>query len=238
MNSLLLATDLDGTLVGDDDATQRLFNALDSLRANKDVKLVYVTGRSLELFKQLKSENNLLDPAALITAVGTEIYIDGQHLEEWPRVAGWDVEAIKSTLSNIPQLELQPETEQRSFKVSYFLNENPSVLADIKNKLQDHPVDIVYSQNRYLDILPKCINKGSALNFLASRWKIDHQNIVACGDSGNDINMLERHNAIIVGNAREELLKWYAENHQSTYLAKGHFANGILEGLKHYGFVD
>jgi len=54
-------------------------------------------------------------------------------------------------------------------------------------------------------------------------------------------NMLEgRHLSIIVGNAHKELLEWAATQRAAhageVYVAQGHRAWGILEGLQRYGF--
>ena len=56
MDAILLATDLDGTLVGDDGATQKLNVIVNELRETKGLKFAYVTGRSPELFDELQKE--------------------------------------------------------------------------------------------------------------------------------------------------------------------------------------
>lgn len=234
MSHLLLATDLDGTLIGDDGATHRLNEIVEELRETKGLKLAYVTGRSPELFNELRKEKSLLMPDALVTAVGTEIYIDGELIDEWLHVANWDEVQIKDMLSRYSSLRLQPATEQRKFKLSYFLEDNYQLVENIRDQLRDLPVNVVYSMSLYLDILPEGVNKGSALQFLADKWGIDTANVYACGDSGNDIDMLASSNAIVVGNAKDELLRWMENHTENTYKAKGNFASGIIEGLEHY----
>src|ERR1035437_6639655 len=99
MHEILLATDLDGTLVGDDEALSSLNASLLDLRTANQLRLVYVTGRSPELFEDLKQSKGLLEPDALITAVGTEIYIKGKRLARWPNINDWDEESVRSILS-------------------------------------------------------------------------------------------------------------------------------------------
>ena len=234
MNAILLATDLDGTLVGDDSATQKLNAIVKELRETKGLKLAYVTGRSPELFNELQKEKSLQVPDALVTAVGTEIYIDGELLTEWPQVTNWDLSHIKDILSIHSSLKLQSATEQRRFKLSYFLEDDDILVETIRYRLRDFPANVVYSMSLYLDILPEDINKGSALLFLADKWGIDLTNVYACGDSGNDIDMLVRSNAIVVGNAKDELLQWMESQSGGIYKAEGNYANGIIEGLEHY----
>lgn len=238
METILLATDLDGTLVGDDGATKKLNAIVEELRAAKGLKFAYVTGRSPELFRDLQKEKSLLMPDALITAVGTEIYIEDKLLTEWPQVSYWDTEHIKEIISKYPELKFQPATEQRRYKLSYFLEDNNQLVETIRNELRDLPVSVVYSMSMYLDILPENVNKGSALQFLAYEWSVSKSNVYACGDSGNDIDMLASSNAIIVGNAKDELLRWAVSQSDHLYKAEGSYANGIIEGLEHYHILS
>lgn len=234
MSEILLATDLDGTLIGDDYATHRLNEIVDNLKSTKGLKFAYVTGRSTELFNELKNEKSLLAPDALVTAVGTEIYIDSERVMDWPQVSNWDAEELKRILGKYSTLELQPATEQRDFKLSYFLEDNEELVGQIREDLKGYSVSVVYSMSLYLDILPEGINKGSALSFLAKKWMIDQVDVYACGDSGNDIDMLAVSNAIIVGNAKKELLDWASKQQGDIYKASSSYANGIVEGLEHY----
>lgn len=50
---------------------------------------------------------------------------------------------------------------------------------------------IIHKEYEYLDITPKNIGKGYALNFLSSFLKVDTSDIMAIGDNVNDIDMLK-----------------------------------------------
>jgi sucrose-phosphate phosphatase subfamily len=118
----LLITDLDNTLVGDDLATKKLNQYLDSHRQNYMV--VYATGRSYNSAQRLMQEQNLLEPNYWITGVGTEIY-DPTHLDfVWANKINrdWQREAIASLIkSRFPQLKLQTKEEQNPWKLSFHL---------------------------------------------------------------------------------------------------------------------
>jgi hydroxymethylpyrimidine pyrophosphatase-like HAD family hydrolase len=80
-----------------------------------------------------------------------------------------------------------------------------------------------------------------ALEYARRTMEFEPHQTVACGDSGNDIDMLEGgHLSIIVGNAHKELLEWAATQRAAhageVYVAQGQRAWGILEGLQRYGF--
>jgi len=231
----LLATDLDGTLVGDDTALQELNESLEASINAKNLKLVYVTGRSPELFEELRSSKGLIRPDALITAVGSEIYIDGNRMAYWPTINSWDIPSVTKVLSEFKVLERQPESEQRDYKISYFYEGSLDSISKIQQKLGSS-YEVIYSGNKYLDILPAGINKGSAIEFLYNYWQVPMTSVIACGDSENDIAMLSRYKAIVVGNANERLREWCSDNKNlDIYQAKGSYALGIIEGLKHFG---
>jgi sucrose-6F-phosphate phosphohydrolase len=247
MTKFLFVSDLDNTLVGDDQALEELNQKLKQHRQEYDTKIVYTTGRSLTLYQQLRDEKHLLTPDALVTAVGTEIYYHvGDHPDPtWSEqmASGWDRETVINTASHFADLTPQPETEQRPFKVSYFLSEvvAADVLFELEDLLQKRglSVRLIYSGSKDLDIIPRRGNKGAAMQFLRQNWGIEATQTVVCGDSGNDIALfsVDKERGIIVGNALPELLRWCEINPADyRYLAKSHYAAGILEGLYYFGF--
>lgn len=249
MAKFLFVTDLDNTLVGDDNALVELSDRLHSERQKYGTKIVYATGRSPILYQQLKDEKNLLEPDALVLAVGTEIYVDGSKIPEsaWSEQLspGWNRDSVVATTRNFSDLVPQPDSEQRPFKVSFFLQSQAAtkVLPQLESELQKCGLNIklIYSSGVDLDIVPRNSDKGQAVQFLRQKWKFVAEQTVVCGDSGNDIALFAvgEERGIIVGNARPELLQWHNENPAHYhYLAKNFCAGGILEGLKHFGFVQ
>jgi len=248
VKSFLFVTDLDHTFVGNDEALVELSDRLENHRQEYGTKVVYATGRSPLLYRELQIEKNLLQPDALVLSVGTEIYLDGSDTPDssWSEILspGWDREIVLSITQNYPELVLQPNSEQRPFKVSFFLEQAvaPGILSQLELQLQKHnlKIKLIYSSGIDLDIVPLTSDKGQAMQFLRQVWKFAAEQTVVCGDSGNDIALFavgdER--GIIVGNARPELLQWY-EAHPADYryLARESCAGGILEGLKYFGLL-
>ena len=249
MAKFLFVTDLDHTLVGDDAALKELNLRLQDSAQKHGTKIVYITGRSLTLYRQLATEKHLLTPDALVTSVGTEIYYNSNDPVPDPAWSeqlspGWDRDLVAATCAHFADLVPQPDTEQRPFKVSYFLAEEAAieVLPRLETLLQERGLNtrLVYSSSKDLDILPKRGNKGLAMEFLRHKWEFDTTQTVACGDSGNDIALFSmgKERGIIVGNAQPELLQWYEINPADyVYLANGHCAAGILEGLYYFSFL-
>ena len=248
MTPFLFVTDLDNTLVGDDNALVELNRQLNQHRQEHGTKIVYATGRSPTLYRQLQTKKQLLSPDALIAAVGTEIYLNGSETPDsaWSEklCQGWDRDVVVATTAHFADLVPQPETEQRPFKVSFFLTQAlaPEILPQLQSLLQKQGLDtkLIYSTGQDLDILPRHSDKGLAMQFLRSLWKIAAEQTVVCGDSGNDIALFSvgAERGIIVGNASFELLEWHNTNPANyRYLAKAACAGGILEGLKYFGFL-
>jgi sucrose-6-phosphatase len=245
----LLVTDLDHTLVGNDESLARLNQILDRCRQDLGTKIVYATGRSRASYQDLTTIQSLLVPDALISAVGTEIYVGDATSSDPEWVArlstNWHRGRIVELASRFADLELQPAAEQRPFKVSYYLS--PSVAAAVVQQLQElfaHnalDVEVIYSGSKDLDILPSGGDKGTAVQFLRDRWQVEPEKSVVCGDSGNDISLFKygRERGILVGNAQSELRLWH-ELHPVNYhyLAVAECAAGILEGLKYFQFVE
>lgn len=248
MKSFLFVTDLDNTLVGDDRALAELNQQLVRHRQERGTKIVYATGRSPVLFRELQSEKQLLEPDALIASVGTEMYLNSSDTPDsgwWEQLTpGWDREAILATTAHFADLVMQPDSEQRPFKVSFLLTENsaPEVLPQLKSSLQQQGLDVnlIYSAGIDLDILPRHGDKGLAVQYLRKKWEIEADRAVVCGDSGNDIALFSQgeERGIIVGNAKSELLQWHKDHPKDNhYLAQAFCAGGILEGLNHFGFL-
>lgn len=248
MSPFLFVTDLDNTLVGDDQALVELNRQLNQHRGEYGTKIVYATGRSPTLYRQLQAEKQLLEPDAFIAAVGTEIYLNGSDTPDptWSErlSQAWNRDLVVATTAHFADLVPQPDSEQRPFKVSFFLTEAIAmeVLPQLESLLQERGLDtkLIYSTGQDLDILPRHSDKGLAMQFLRQQWGIEPEQTVVCGDSGNDIALFSvgEERGIIVGNASSELLQWHNANPAGyRHLAKASYAGGILEGLKHFGFL-
>ncbi|BBB91752.1 MAG TPA: Cof-type HAD-IIB family hydrolase [Methylomusa anaerophila] len=85
----------------------------------------------------------------------------------------------------------------------------PDNIPDIQQTLQNVFNDklyIVSSKPMYVEITDPAANKGRALELLAARLKIDRQEVMAIGDSGNDLEMIKYAGlGVAMGNARPEV---------------------------------
>lgn len=232
MPEYLLVTDLDGTLLGDEFALREFRVRLERLPVR--MRLVYASGRLEDDVQALITEQDLCVPDAIIGGVGTQISITDEAVTNWckPSARVWNRARIRMLLSDIP---LQHERFQADYKVSFVLKDaSPDDLDEIAKRLLRSGIDadLVYSSNRDLDVVPHSINKGSAANFLAKHWRIAPQNVIVCGDSGNDLSMFQcRFRGVVVANHLPELRNLESRD---IYYATAPYAAGVLQGIDHW----
>jgi len=102
-----------------------------------------------------------------------------------------------------------------------------------------------------LDLLPQSATKQTALEYVAEEFGADKEEVVFCGDSGNDIFPLTAgFSGVLVRNADDQLVEnikqAMADNPDlKIYFARGNFkglsgyyTSGVIEGACHYGIFS
>jgi sucrose-phosphate synthase len=238
----MVVTDIDHTLIGEHN--ERLDELVHLLHAHRDrIGFGVATGRTVDATREILSQYNIPAPDVMICSVGCEIYYGKQDElgKGWAShiASRWNRDKIVELLKNFDFLEYQEEATQRPFKVSYYMHPGKDRLAVIHNRLRHHGCryNLIYSHERYLDILPYRASKGKAIRYLSYRWEIPLMNFLVCGDSGNDEEMLRGEpRAVVVANYSPELAD--LKGSRNVYFAANACAGGIIEGLQHYRFID
>lgn len=239
----LFASDLDGTLAGDREGSHAFARFWAKLPADRRPLLVYNSGRLTEDIQAFIQEEGLPKPDFIIGGVGTTL-----HSEHDPDIAHayaatlgkrFDVDLLEADLFAFEQMTRQPAKYQHAFKSSWYLHDasREDILALEQHlRAAGHPVRIVYSSNRDLDVIPELADKGQAMQWLCAKLQIALDEVVVAGDTGNDLAMFEIDDVrgIVPENALSELVS-FAQAKDRILLVPGFAAHGVLAGLKQLG---
>lgn len=234
---MLLATDLDGTfLAGDPEDRLSLYQ---TIAAHPEIKLAYVTGRSLEAVLPLLADPTLPQPDYIIADVGATL-VHGDSLQPIQPLqstvdARWPGET--QVASAIEPFGLERQDVPQARRCSYFCTPEQAANPALRKVADELGCDLLYSAELYLDFLPKGVNKGSSLQALADWLELDHDQVLAAGDTLNDLSMLSASfHGVCVGQSETALLE-ATRSHSRTLHANRPGCGGILEAFAHFGFL-
>lgn len=244
----ILATDLDGTFLGGSDPDRReLYHWIETHRDR--VGLIFVTGRDPQFIESL-CEDFVPWPDFVVGDVGTTIAevvennaddvtrprlvqpiapLEAEIAERWNDASCH----IRELLEHAPGLRIQ-ETAFR-YRLSYHFDPasyDPVAETTIRNL----GFDVLISDNRYFDVLPKGVSKGPSLRRLLAHLGVRDERVLVAGDTLNDLSLFETGlNGVAVSNSEPALLERLPP-HARTFRASKPGAAGISEAVRHYSF--
>ena len=249
----LLATDLDGTLIGpaNDFPLYREFQSrLEQLRAEHQCFWVACTGRSLGSFRSFFRPMQALglEPDfvvvshAYIFSLSPLGYVPHfwwslrVRLNMWLHarrvrfiLQEWDRQLIRMTLG-CKTLLRRPDRMLLHFESEASARMGANLL---RSRLGDLPNVQVFEYRNHVDVRPVPFTKGIALHELAGQLGVDTSMVLAIGNGHNDLSML---NGLVAGmvacpaNSEPEVM-------DAVHRAEGHVAStaalaGVLESME------
>lgn len=122
---------------------------------------------------------------------------------------------------------------QGSYKLQTISLDNHEALVHFRDEILAHlgdRVQMIFSSDVYLEILPKAAGKGSALHFLTAYLPAPFSHTFAAGDAENDISMLEAaHVGIAMLNATDNV-----KAHADIVTTRDNNSDGLIEILDKY----
>ncbi|MDH6126446.1 HAD-IIB family hydrolase [Kitasatospora sp. GP82] len=234
----ILVADLDGTLLGADvTARRRLRDALDR---HPEVMVVFATGRGLPSVREALEDQLLPRPRWIIADVGASV-LDGvdhapvEALQSELR-RGWPgAERVRAELGRFPRLTYQDGVSQDG-RCSFFVRPHDLTSA-VTEAVEALGCAWVYSADRYFDVLPRGVSKGTALAALARRQGWSPASILVAGDSLNDLSMFQLGtHGVAVGNSEPALIEALA-GQEAVHRPEQPGAAGVLRALLDLGWV-
>lgn len=237
----MIITDIDGTLISETGD----FTGLDELKEllrNRGEEFVFgvASGRSLDRIKEVLEEHDVPQPDVVISSVGTCIHYgtSGDHIDKgWESHIEyqWNPAMIRGVLETASELELQEPEHQTPFKISYYIPDKNISIDAVKERLGKlgKQVNILMTNQAYLDILPKRASKGRAVRYIGNKWSIPLHDTIVCGDAGNDLDMFTgATRGIVVGNHAPEMES--LKNMRRIYFSEQPSAAGIVDGIRFF----
>ena len=238
---LMLATDLDGTfLAGSAEQRQKLYRLVDR---HPSISLVFVTGRGLEHVMPLLSDPTIPRPDFVICDVGATV-VDGLTLQPLQPLqaeidARWPGEhVVADAMAGFDQMVRQDVPQER--RCSYFCA--PQALAPMRGAIEaaarELGCSVLYSADRYLDILPPDTDKGRTLCGLADHLGLAHSRVLVAGDTLNDLSMYAAgFQGVCVGESEPALVAATLQLANVLH-ADAPGCGGILQAIEHFDLLE
>jgi Cof subfamily protein (haloacid dehalogenase superfamily) len=229
-HSRILAIDLDGTLLRDDEtiSTDTLASLMSWQLAGH--RLVIATGRAPRLAARVLPEELHQVPwicynGAEVYLKGTKIYHDYITVPDTQQIARFlqreypdahirlEINDHVLTERAIPVwsadsytvVERLDSVENPCAKIIFWLDD-VSMIQPVIDNLPQATQALVLPTYNAVEILSRTVNKGTALGVLLERWELNYSQVIAVGDNANDQEMIEQSGfGVAMGNATEQI---------------------------------
>lgn len=115
--------------------------------------------------------------------------------------------------------------------VKCIMLEHPDYLKQVENKLKAERTDLSVSRSKpfFLEVMPHGIDKAASIDFLARKLGIEQHEVIAVGNAGNDLSMVQYAGlGIWVDNVSDDL------RHHADYIVASNENDGVAEVIEKF----
>ncbi|MEI3606433.1 Cof-type HAD-IIB family hydrolase [Pseudogracilibacillus sp. SE30717A] len=237
----LIALDMDGTLLNDDGVVSPYTHDIIQQALAQGTEVVLSTGRPLPMCSTFAEELKL--PSYIITSNGAEIWtvnhelIDRHPLEVEQIKRLWQLGYERNLHMWIVATDQVFVNRQRpeNFEDHVWLklgygNLTEKVKRDLLSDLEHiEEIEITNSSLTNLEVNRAGVNKANAINFICKRLNISMEEVMAIGDSLNDLKMIEQAGiGVAVKNAQQLIIE------SADYVTETNNDNGVAKAIEKY----
>jgi hydroxymethylpyrimidine pyrophosphatase-like HAD family hydrolase len=236
---LLLALDLDASFVETfPDERRQLVEMLGA--AQHPLRIVYMSHESAEALIHLAADAGLTVPHMLMADSGTTALkgdgtgtiepLQRNIIQLWP---GKDavIRAMK------PITTLRPLDDNAPCRQG-FQYDTPPTLGEARKKADEIGCQVQERGLGRLDVLPFGVDKGSTLGRYIVQENIAPTQVLAFGEAHGDVNLFGRGwRGVVFPHAPSELVSESRRFH-NVFMVQMDGAKGVLEGLRHFGWLE
>lgn len=139
---------------------------------------------------------------------------------------------VELKLTGIPHHKVPSfKSEITSSAVKCILLENPAYLKQVESKLKCERTDLSVARSKpfFLEVMPHGIDKAASIDFLAKKLGIKQSEVIAVGNAGNDLTMVQYAGlGIWVDNVSDDL------RHHADYIVASNENDGVAEVVERF----
>jgi len=139
---------------------------------------------------------------------------------------------VELKLTGIPHHKVPSfKTEVTGTAVKCILLEHPDYLIHVETKLKAERTDLSVSRSKpfFLEVMPQGIDKAASIDFLANKLGIEQSEIIAVGNAGNDLTMVQYAGlGIWVDNVSDDL------RHHADFIVASNENDGVAEVVERF----
>lgn len=242
INVKLIALDMDGTLLNDEGIVTDYTKSVIEQALAKNIHVVLSTGRPLPLCYPFAEELNL--SSYIISSNGAEIWTVQKELLERHTMDGslmeqlWDIGTKKDHHMWIVATEElfidqnKPVNfqEYEWLKIGYGqLNEREKRELLLELEKKETQIEITNSSLTNLEVNKGGVNKAAAIQSICKRMNISMNEVLAAGDSLNDLKMIQQVGIGVAMENAQQVIKQSAD-----YITDSNNDDGVAKAIERF----